>query len=98
LQCVATRTLNLQRASDIDIFMAARSADVVVFTKDADFATLVGSHGPPPQIVLVTCGNTSQARLRAIFDLAWPTVRPMLERGEPLVELGDQPRAVSRLP
>ena len=28
--------LNLQRASDIDIFKAARSAGVVVFTKDAD--------------------------------------------------------------
>ena len=91
-ECLAIRTLHLQHASDIDIFIAAKAANAVVFTKDADFAALVGQHGAPPQIVLVTCGNTSNARLRQIVETAWRTVRPMLERGEPLVELGDQPK------
>ncbi len=30
-------------------------------------------------------------RLRRLIETAWPTILPMLERGEPLVELGDQP-------
>lgn len=92
VECLPIRDLNLQRASDIEIFMAARVAGTVVVSKDADFAALVGQHGPPPQIVFVTCGNTSNARLREVVEAGWGTVRSMLERGEPLVELGEQPR------
>ena len=84
------RDLNLQRATDPEIFAAARGANVVVLTKDADFVELLEEHGPPPQVVLVTCGNTSNARLRRLVQMAWPAVVTMLERGEALVELGDQ--------
>jgi len=72
VECLAVRDLNLQRASDIDIFLAARAAGAFVVTKDADFAALVGQHGPPPQVVLVTCGNTSNTRLREVVG-AVPT-------------------------
>ena len=90
LECLPVRDLNLQRASDPEIFAAARAANVAVMTKDGDFAELLEQHGPPPQVVLVTCGNTSNARLRRLIHLAWPAVLTMLERGEALVELGDQ--------
>ena len=73
--------------------MVARNARVIVMTKDADFVDLVDQHGPPPQVILVTCGNTSNLRLRRLIESAWPTILPMLERGEALVELGDQPRS-----
>ena len=59
-------------------------------TKDADFVELLEKHGVPPRVVLVTCGNTSNARLRRLVRVAWPAVLTMLERGEALVELGDQ--------
>jgi predicted nuclease of predicted toxin-antitoxin system len=58
-------------------------------TKDADFVELLERQGPPPQVVLVTCGNTSNARLRGLAQPAWPAILA-LERGEALVELGDQ--------
>ena len=92
VECTSVRELALQRASDLDIFHAARGANALVMTKDADFAALVNHFGAPPQIVLVTCGNTSNAHLQQILGTAWPTVLPMLERGEPLVEIGDRPR------
>ena len=91
VDCVPVRDLNLHRASDPEIFRAARDAHVVVMTKDADFVGLVDQHGSPPQVILVTCGNTSNARLRLLVARAWPTILSMLERGEALVELGDQP-------
>ena len=78
-----------QRASDPEIFLAARDAGAVVMTKDADFVELLDRYGAP-QVVLVTRGNTSNARLRRLVEVAWPILLPMLERGEPLVELGDQ--------
>lgn len=90
IECLPVRDLNLQRSTDPEIFAAARGANVVFMTKDADFVELLEKHGPPPQVILVTCGNTSNARLRRLVQVAWPAVLTMLERGEALVELGDQ--------
>jgi predicted nuclease of predicted toxin-antitoxin system len=93
IECLPVRDLNLQRASDREIFAAARRADVVVMTKDADFVELLEKHGAPPRVILVTCGNTSNARLRSLVQTAWPTIQEMLDRGEVLVELGDPIRS-----
>jgi predicted nuclease of predicted toxin-antitoxin system len=90
VDCVPVRDLNLHRASDLEIFKAARDADVIVMTKDVDFVELLDQHGGPPQVILVTCGNTSNARLRHLVETAWSTILPMLVRGEVLVELSDQ--------
>lgn len=86
------RDRGLQRAGDAEIFQAARAAGAGVMTKDVDFAELVRQHGPPPQIVLLRCGNTSNAHLQRLLARAWPTIQAMLDRGEPLVEVGDPPR------
>ena len=43
--------------------------------------------GPPPQVLWVTCGNTSDARLREIFGGVFGTALEMLAAGEPLVEV-----------
>lgn len=95
VECVPVRDLNLQRATDKTIFTAARDANVTVMTKDADFAALVDKHGAPPQVILVTCGNTSNVRLRQLIEATWPAILPMLQRGERLVELGEQPPPAS---
>ena len=91
VECVPVRDLALQCASDREIFNAARDAQVAVMTKDADFVELLDQFGQPPQVILVTCGNTSNVRLRRLITVAWPAILPMLERGEALIELGDQP-------
>lgn len=60
---------------------------MVLMTKDSDFLELLERFGPPPQVLWVTCGNTSNARLRQILQSALPTTLELLERGEPLVEI-----------
>jgi predicted nuclease of predicted toxin-antitoxin system len=60
----AIRDLGLRDATDSVIFQAARQAGAVVVTKDADFAELVWRLGKPPQVVWLTCGNTSNERLK----------------------------------
>jgi len=89
LEVVAVRDLGLLAASDEDIFMAARAAQATVMTKDADFVAIQERHGPPPQIVWLTCGNSSNARLRVLPAGCWPVARVMLDSGERLVEIGD---------
>jgi predicted nuclease of predicted toxin-antitoxin system len=84
----ALRDLELRDAEDQVIFDRARTASAIVVTKDRDFVDLVGRHGPPPQIVWLTCGNTGNAFLRDILVEALPRVVALLNAGEPLVEIG----------
>ena len=69
--------------------MAARAANVVVLTKDADFLRLQSHHGPPPSVLWLTCGNTSNARLQVILSAALPRALALAEAGESLVEVTD---------
>ena len=56
-------------------------------TKDSDFMDLVLRYGSPPQIILLTMGNTSNAELRAILSKSLSKVLEMLDSGEAVVEL-----------
>jgi predicted nuclease of predicted toxin-antitoxin system len=89
LDAHAVRDLGLRDAEDFEIFTAARDARAVVMTKDSDFVDLLQRHGPPPQVIWLRSGNTSNARLKVLLNQALPTALPMLEAGEPLVEVGD---------
>lgn len=85
----AVRDLGFHEAKDLTIFHAARETGAVIMSKDSDFVLLLERFGPPPQILLVTCGNTSNARLRDILLKSFPEARVRLEQGEPLVEISD---------
>jgi predicted nuclease of predicted toxin-antitoxin system len=83
------RDIGLRDAEDVDIFLAARTAGAVIMTKDADFLNLLDRLGTPPQIIWVTCGNTSNVRLKEILSGAMAEAINLLASGEPLVEISD---------
>lgn len=56
-------------------------------SKDADFVRLLEQHGPPPLVIWIPCGNTSNARMREVLAKALPQALDLLGRGEPLVEI-----------
>ncbi len=87
LEAVHVRDLKLREAEDPDIFEAARNANAVVMTKDEDFVLLVERLGPPPQVIWLTFGNTSNTRVKEILMQALPIAVESLEKGEPLVEI-----------
>ncbi len=86
---VPLRDIGLRDAEDIEIFNATRLAGATIVTKDSDFAELVARLGSPPQVIWVTCGNTSNARMCAVFRAALQNTIQLLEAGEDLVEIGD---------
>ena len=88
IQAFSVRHLGLRDAHDRELFAAARAADAVVVTKDRDFVQLLELLGPPPQILWITCGNASNDHLRGILLRALPQALELLDRGEPLVEIG----------
>lgn len=87
--CLAIREIGLRDATDRQIFDKARAAGAIVVTKDADFVRLLEQFGPPPQIVWLTCGNTSNERLRELLGRVWPSVTDLLRAGEALIEIGE---------
>lgn len=87
IPAVALRDLGLRDASDHEIFMAARRAQVIVMTKDSDFAQLLDRYGVPPQVIWITCGNTSNANLKSILGATLPQALDLLAGGEKLIEI-----------
>ena len=85
----AVRDLGLRDATDQRIFTAARDADAVIMSKDSDFVVMLDRLGPPPRVIWITCGNTSNARLRQILSRALPKAIALLDQGEKVVEIGD---------
>ena len=83
----AVRDLGMREAKDFPIFKAAREADAIVLTKDADFPHLLHQHGPPPKVIWLTCGNTSNQNVRKILSRTLPSAVKLLEAGESLVEI-----------
>lgn len=79
------RDLGMQTAKDHEVFAAAQSAGAVIMTKDTDFSKLQEGVRDPPRVVLLACGNTSNARLREILDGSLRNALNLLSGGERLV-------------
>ena len=87
ITAIALRDLGLRDAEDPEIFEKAKAKDVILMTKDSDFVDLVDRLGSPPQIIWLTCGNTSNAELRRILSLTLLDALAQLQAGEKLVEI-----------
>lgn len=84
---LALRDVGLRDAEDEEIFAAAKAQGVIFITKDSDFIDLVERLGTPPQLIWLTCGNTSNARLREILSANLLEALKILSSGEALVEI-----------
>ena len=89
VEAFSARRLGLHDATDEAIFEAARDAAAIVMTKDRDFVRLLTRAGPPPQVIWITCGNTSNARMREILQQTLTNALGLLREGEPFVEIAD---------
>ena len=87
VSAIALRDIGMRHATDREIFFAARRARATIMTKDIDFVRLLEDLGPPPQVIWVTCGNTSNANLKLILTKTFPSALEFLSRGEMLVEI-----------
>ena len=89
IEAKAVREIGLRNADDREIFESARAENAWVMTKDSDFVVLLDELGPPPQILWVTCGNTSNEFLKKVLQQTLPEALSLLKQGEPLVEIRD---------
>lgn len=89
VQAYSAKHLGYRDAADGAIFEAARGAGAVVMTKDGDFVRLLHDRGPPPQILWIRLGNTSNARMRSALETTFARAMALLQSGEDLVEIRD---------
>jgi len=87
VEAIPVRNLGLRDASDEHIYLTAREIRAVVITKDSDFLELSLRHGPPPQVIWLTCGNCSNRHLQEIFSKTFADALNLLRGGEALVEI-----------
>ena len=89
LEAKSVRAVGLRDAGDEEIYRAARRTEVIVMTKDSDFLNLLDRLGPPPKVIWVTCGNTSNRRMRKILKQTLRSAVEMLQEEEEIIEIGD---------
>ncbi len=83
----AVKDVGFRDAEDLEIFQAARSENAVVLRKDRDFILLLERFGPPPVVIWLTCGNTSNSNLKRILAVTFLDAVALVNAGEPLVEI-----------
>jgi predicted nuclease of predicted toxin-antitoxin system len=89
IEAYSVKDLNLLAAKDEEVFLAARKEKAVVISKDIDFVRLVEQKGSPPQLIWVTCGNTSNSNLRRIFESTLEDAVRIIRAGDDIVEIGE---------
>ena len=87
VEVCSLKYLGLRDADDRNIFAAARDAEAIIMTKDADFVQLLLAHGPPPRVCWLTCGNTSNDYLMSIFSKHQSVVQAWLTSDDSLLEI-----------
>jgi predicted nuclease of predicted toxin-antitoxin system len=87
IQALPVRELGLRDADDREISAQARSAGAVVMMKDRDFLHLLFAQGPPPQVIWLRVGNSSNQALQAVLLRTLEPVLGSLGEGEPWVEI-----------
>jgi predicted nuclease of predicted toxin-antitoxin system len=73
---------------DEDAFLKAKEMNAIVLTKDEDFVALLKKYKSLPQIIWLTCGNTSNKRLKEILSLRLREALYLLQTND-LVEISD---------
>lgn len=90
MEAASVRTLGLRDASDHEIFRKAREKKVVIMSKDRDFLNLIQQYGSPPKFIWITCGNTSNEKMKEILYTTLTKAKDLLEEGEAIVEISDK--------
>jgi predicted nuclease of predicted toxin-antitoxin system len=78
----------MQYLDDFSIYAYAKEKNAIVINKDFDFVQLQERFGSPPKIIFVTCGNTSNQKMKEILKSKFQLICELLHSNN-LVELSD---------
>jgi len=89
VRCFPIRDLGGTTMYDGTLFMRAKQEADILITKDVDLVDILRRLGPPPVIIWLRMGNTSNARLKEMFTRRWPDIMALADAGQPLIEIAE---------
>lgn len=84
---VHTTSVGLAAASDLEIWHYAVQNEVVIVSKDEDFALLKAANPEGPKVIWIRIGNAIRRVLFARLEEAWPSVMERLNEGHGVIEV-----------
>lgn len=90
IEALPVKSLGLRDAEDYEIFKVARKENAIILSKDEDFIRLNEQHGSLLKIIWLTCGNTSNEKLKQILSKTLIEAVKLLQGGEAVVEISDE--------
>ncbi|MBV9901111.1 MAG: DUF5615 family PIN-like protein, partial [Alphaproteobacteria bacterium] len=78
--------IGLGSGSDRAVWDEARRAGAIIVSKDEDFI-IRRRDVEGPQVLWIRTGNTTRRALVLRFEAVWSNLSPLLEAGQPVVEL-----------
>lgn len=82
VNCFPLRDVAHLGVGDEALFMRAKQEADMLITKDVDLVHLLHRHGPPPKIIWLRMGNTSNARLKSVFERRWTDIMSLAGANE----------------
>jgi predicted nuclease of predicted toxin-antitoxin system len=70
---------SLSDSEDSEVWAYAKAQDLVIVTKDADFADRMMMSDPPPRVVHIRIGNKRLADFTAFVSRIWPKVVALIQ-------------------
>lgn len=64
--------------TDSEIWKHAQAHDLVIVSKDSDFAARMMLSEPPPKVVCLRIGNMRQREFHTFLESVWRTIETML--------------------
>jgi predicted nuclease of predicted toxin-antitoxin system len=68
--------------SDEKIWDYAKSNDLTIISKDADFSNKILFRTPPPKVIHIRVGNMKMRDFHVLMNAIWPQVLEMSERNK----------------
>jgi predicted nuclease of predicted toxin-antitoxin system len=81
-------------AGDSDLWEFARGQDLVIVTKDTDFADRILISAPPPWVVHLRFGNLRRWDFHALLARLWPRIEMLLPEHKMITVYPDRIEAV----
>jgi predicted nuclease of predicted toxin-antitoxin system len=86
--CRHVLDLGMETSDDREIWQLAKDEQLVIVTKDEDFALMADRESEAaPQVIWVRIGNCRKSALLAAFGLVLPDLRRLLAEGKPVIEV-----------
>lgn len=78
------------RTSDIAIIKLAEEENRIIISKDSDFFKHYLLNGVPKRILIISTGNIINRELIRLFELNFPGIRDLFEKGNSIIEIDNQ--------